>query len=404
MSTEIGRDSYPPLYRDPNLLVVFGVTLMAVLGVSSVTPAFPRIGRALNLPSQAVGNLITAFTLPGVFLTPILGVLTDRWSRERILVPALLIFGLAGGGCALIRDFSLLLAFRFVQGIGAAALSVLYVTLIGDLYSGQERTTAMGYNASVLSVGTASYPAVGGALAMLGWYYPFALAILAIPLGLIVMFVLDNPEPKVDEGLRLYLLRAWESIKHPQAIALFGLTLMTFMIIYGAYLTYLPFLMENAFQASPFVIGVTMSAMSLATAFTSSQLGKLVRLGSERVLLQISCIFYALALLAIPSFPTVWSLWIPIILLGIAQGLSIPNLQALLAGLAPMEHRGAFMAINGTALRLGQTLGPPLMGAVFTAWGMDSTFYTAAAVAVAMLVLTTTMAVTTQKRRKADGI
>jgi predicted MFS family arabinose efflux permease len=275
--------------------------------------------------------------------------------------------------------------------------------LIGDLYSGQERTTAMGYNASVLSVGTAGYPAIGGALAMLGWYYPFALAILAVPLGFVVLSVLDNPKPRMDQELRLYLFHTWEDIKHPQAIGLFVLTLMTFVIIYGAYLTYLPFLMENAFQASPFVIGMTMSVMSLATALTSSQLGKLVSLGSERICLQISSVFYTLALLTIPNFPTVWSLWIPIVLLGIAQGLSIPNLQALLASLAPMEHRGAFMAINGVALRLGQTLGPPLMGTVFTLWGMDSTFYAAAAVAAAMLVLTTTILFDNQKRRKADG-
>ena len=61
-STPIQSKETPTLVRDPNLLIVFGVTLMAVLGVSSITPAFPRIGRAFGLPSQAVGSLITAFT------------------------------------------------------------------------------------------------------------------------------------------------------------------------------------------------------------------------------------------------------------------------------------------------------------------------------------------------------
>jgi MFS family permease len=225
-----------------------------------------------------VGNLITAFTLPGVFLTPVLGVLADRWSRERMLIPALMVFGLAGGACSLSRHFGVLLVLRFIQGIGAAALSVLYVTLIGDLYSGQERTMAMGYNASVLSVGTAGYPAVGGALAMLGWYYPFALSLLAIPLAFAVIVGLENPEPKAEQGFRAYLSCAWDSIRDRRAIGLFALTLMTFLIIYGAYLTYFPFLMESAFRASPFLIGVTMSAMSLMTALTSSQLGE-VQLG-----------------------------------------------------------------------------------------------------------------------------
>ncbi|MGD8966049.1 MAG: MFS transporter [Anaerolineae bacterium] len=390
----------PALHRDPNLLIVFGVTLMAVLGVSSITPAFPRIGRALGLPSQAVGNLITAFTLPGVLLTPILGILADRWSRKRILVPSLMIFGLAGSACSLVRDFELLLVLRFVQGIGAASLSVLYTTLIGDLYHGEARTAAMGYNASVLSVGTAGYPLIGGALATLGWAYPFALPILAVPIGFLVLFALENPEPRSEQGLRRYLEQAWKNIRHRQAIGLFALTLMTFAIIYGAYLTYLPFLMENAFQASPLVIGIAMSGMSLATALTSSQLGRLVRLWSQKTLLQASCGFYAAALLIIPLTPSLWALGIAVVLFGVAQGLSIPNLQTLLAGLAPIEHRGAFMSVHGMILRLGQTVGPPLTGMVFSLWGMNSTFYAAAAVAAAMFALTTTVI---KKRRKSDG-
>ncbi len=390
MTSEAARGNSRPLYRDPNLLIVFGVTLTAMMGVSSITPAFPRISRALDLPSQAVANLITVFTLPGVILTPILGVLADRWGRERILVPSLVLFGVAGAACVLTSDFQLLLALRFLQGIGAAALSVLYITLIGDLYRGKERTSAMGYNASVLSVGTASYPAVGGALATLGWHYPFALPILALPLAVIVLLALDNPEPQTEQNLGAYLLEAWETVKDPRALRLFLLMLLVFLIIYGPYLTYLPFLMEESFGASSVQIGATMSVMSLATALTSSQLGWLARQWGERKVLLLSCACYAVALLLIPQFPSIWSLALPIVLLGVAQGLSIPSLQTLLAGRAELEHRGAFLAVNGVALRLGQTVGPPAMGLVFGAWGVGATFYAAAFVAAAMLWLTAT--------------
>jgi MFS family permease len=391
MSSSASPQTPRSLHRDPNLLIVFGITLMAVLGVSSITPAFPEIGRVLHLSSQAVAQLITVFTLPGVFLAPLLGVLTDRWGREPILVPALIVFGLAGSGCALTRSFSVLLALRFVQGIGAAALSVLYITLLGDLYRGQERTAAMGCNASVLSVGTALYPAVGGGLATLGWQYPFLLAILAVPLALIVLAALENPEPTREQALGAYLSRTWESVKHVRVVILFLLTLMAFLVIYGAYLAYLPFLMERSFQASSWEIGLTMSAMSLATAVTSSQLGRLTDRLREKTLLQLACICYALALGTMPLAPTMGTLFIPVVLLGIGQGLSIPSLQTLLAARAPLERRGAFMAVNGVALRLGQTLGPILIGVVYSRWGVDGTFYAAACVAVGMIGLTLVM-------------
>ncbi len=114
VSTAAERDGgVRKVYKDHNLHVLWGVTLMAVLGVSSVTPAFPRIVQELGVSSGQLGLLITVFTLPGIVLTPVLGVLSDRYGRKKLLVPALLLFGVAGGACALARSFELLLALRF---------------------------------------------------------------------------------------------------------------------------------------------------------------------------------------------------------------------------------------------------------------------------------------------------
>jgi ACDE family multidrug resistance protein len=379
------------VYLDTNLQIVFGVTLMAVLGVSSITPAFPKIVQELGISSQAIGLLITVFTFPGVLLAPVLGVLADRLGRKKILVPALLLFGIAGGACGFARHFNLLLILRFLQGVGAASLGSLNVTLIGDLYSGKERTAAMGYNASVLSIGTAGYPAIGGALATLGWYYPFVLPFVAIPIGLLVLFSLKNPELKSEQNLKEYFSNTWQSIKNRQVIGLFLASVITFIMLYGSYLTYFPLLIGDSFGAPPWVIGLMMAMMSLTTAFTSSQLGKLARVYSGRTLLQASFIIYALALVMIPFMPNLWAFLIPIIIFGMAHGVNIPNIQTLLAGLAPIEYRAAFMSVNGMVLRLGQTLGPLLMGAVFGLWGMSGVFYAGASFAIAMCIVVVIM-------------
>jgi hypothetical protein len=71
--------------------------LVAELGVSTLTPAFPAISREFGISGGQVGLLITVFTLPGVVLTPMLGVLSDHQGRRKIRVPALLLFGAAGG-------------------------------------------------------------------------------------------------------------------------------------------------------------------------------------------------------------------------------------------------------------------------------------------------------------------
>jgi ACDE family multidrug resistance protein len=266
-------------------------------------------------------------------------------------------------------------------------LGSLNVTLIGDLYSGKERATAMGYNASVLSIGTAGYPAIGGALATLGWYYPFVLPFVAIPVGLLVLFSLENPELKSEQNLKEYFNSAWKSIKNRQVIGLFLASVITFIMLYGSYLTYFPLLLGDSFGAPPWVIGLIMAMMSLTTAFTSSQLGKLAKVYSESTLLKATFILYALALVMIPFMPNLWAFLIPIIVFGMAHGVNIPNIQTLLAGLAPIEYRAAFMSVNGMVLRLGQTLGPLLMGAVFGSWGMSGVFYAGAGFSMLMFVL-----------------
>jgi ACDE family multidrug resistance protein len=376
-----------PVYRDTNLQIVFGVTLMAVLGVSSITPAFPRIVRELNISPQAVGSLITAFTLPGVFLTGFLGLLADQFGRKRILIPALLIFALAGAACAFARDFRLLLLFRFFQGAGAAGLGAINITIIGDLYTGPDRTSAMGCNSSVLSVGTASYPAIGGALATLGWFYPFLLPLAAIPVALAVFFSLENPEPSRPPHFREYLGQVWKAMASRRVLALFIVGVLTFIILYGAFMTYFPLLLEDSFSVSPFAVGLVMSVSSLATAVTSSQIGRLALSFSERRLMGGACILYGLALVTIPLMPNLWLMAIPVFIFGIAQGMNMPSLMALLAGECAMEQRGALMSVNGMVLRLGQTLGPLVMGSIFAGSGFSGVYLAGAGFAVIMFVV-----------------
>lgn len=375
------------LYRDTNLQIIFGITLMAVLGVASITPAFPTIARDLNISAQQVGLLITVFTLPGVILTPILGVLADRYGRKKIVIPALLLFGLAGGACFFARDFRLLLILRFFQGMGGGSLGSINTTLIGDLYHGNERATAMGLTTSVLSIGTASYPLIGGALTVLAWYYPFLLSLFAIPIGLLVLFKLKNPEPKKPESMKRYFQSVWQSI-NGQVVGLFFASTFTFVILYGVYLSYFPFLIKQSFGGSPVTIGLLMSAMSATTAVTSAQLGKLTARFSSKRLLVSGFLLYALALAMIPYIPTVWMLLIPTFIFGLGHGVNIPSILTLMSGFAPLEQRAAFMSMNSMVLRMGQTIGPPLIGVFYALGGVDTAFLAGAAISLLILAIT----------------
>ncbi|GBD93357.1 bacillibactin exporter [bacterium BMS3Abin05] len=372
--------------RSKNLQVIFMATLINAMSVASIAPAFPRIVERFHLVPQSIGLLITVFTLPGLFLAPVIGVLGDRLGRKKILVPSLFLFGIAGGLCAFTRQYHLLLIFRFVQGIGAAAIGLLNITIIGDLFSGKERTAAMGYNASILSLGVAVYPLIGGAMALLEWFYPFYLAFLGIPVGVLVLIYLKNPEPKNNELLKNYLLEAWRNVRKCSVIRLFLMTFFTFIVLYGSYLTYFPLLLHDRFKASSFIIGLLMFVLSASAAVTSTRLGQLSQWLSSKSLLKIGFLFYALSMATLPFLFNLWAIILPAVIFGVGNALVLPTIQSLLADRAAMENRAAFMSINGMVLRLGQTLGPIVMGSVAALWGIRSVFFAGAVITVFVIL------------------
>lgn len=361
---------------------MFGVTLMAVMGVASISPAFPRIVEALNISETEVGMLIIAFTIPGVILTPFIGVLADRVSRKWVLVPSLFLFGLAGGACALVTEFDTLIALRVLQGIGAASLATINMTIIGDLFQGERRAAAIGLNASVLNIGVAAYPLIGGALATLAWNYPFLLPLVAVPIAVIGLIWLDNPEPRSRESLRQYLGSAWRYIMDIKVASAFIAGVIVFLIVYGPYQTYLSLYLADSFETSSFIIGVILSTMAITSALVSSQLGRIVKLISVPNLVKLGFVLQAVSLVLIPFIPRVELMLISTFIVGLSMGVLLPGLMTYIAGVAPLEYRAAVMSINSTMLRLGQTLGPLIFGLVYIHADFEGVFFYGAAIAL----------------------
>lgn len=379
------------LSKDRRLYVIFGITLIAVMGVASITPALPQIAKTLGLTQAQVALLISAFTFPGIFLAPVAGVIADRLGRKTVLVPALFIFAIAGFAIFFVHNFHYIILLRIVQGVGGAPLGAINTTLIADFFMGKQRPQAMGYNASVLSLSTATYPLVGGILAGITWYFPFVMPLLAIPVGLFVILGIKEPEIEKPANLKLYFKAISQNIFKREIIAIFILGTLTFIILYGAFITYLPFLLDQKFNFPAPKIGVVLSLSSITTAILATQVGKLTWKYGSLTLLKIAFILYGIVNLLLPNLNNIYILIVPILLFGSAQALNIPSLQTTLANLTPDNQRGAFMSINGMVIRLGQTLGPLIIGAGFSLKGLTGAYYLGAFVALLGLLVLFTM-------------
>ena len=187
--------------------------------------------------------------------------------------------------------------------------------------------------------------------------------------------------------MKEYFGSVWEHVKDRRVAGLFAGSLVTFVILFGSLITYLPILMNEFFRASPFVIGVVVASSSLTTALISTQMGRLSSRYSEEGLIRFSFLLFAVALCAVPLAPNVWVLLVPTVIFGVAQSLNLPNSFSLLTAASPKENRGAFLSLNSTLLRLGQTVGPLFMSVTAAGFGLGGAYFVSAALAVAMSLL-----------------
>lgn len=377
------------VYRDRNFQIVCGTSLMGMMVAALITPAFPKMVGELGVTMQSIGLLITASVLPPLLFSPLVGILADRLGRKRFLVPCCFLFGIAGGGCTLAPDFNTLLILRVLQGIGSGPLVGLSGAIIGDLFSGQKRAEAMGLNTSVMYVGYIIYPLLGGALAGFAWNYTFLPYLAAIPLGLIVLIFLHTPEPKRKQSLRDYLGDALRYLKSLKVLWLFSASVITYILLYGAYLTYFSLLLGDRFHASPFQIGLSVSIVGFITVIVSSQVGRLSKRFSVVSLIIGAFAIYALALAIIPALPNLWLFLLPAVIFGIAHGLNLPSQRVIAAGVTPLEYRAGFMAIYSTMIGLGMTIAPLIMGLAFIHTSLNVTFLIAALIALVIPIMAT---------------
>jgi MFS transporter, ACDE family, multidrug resistance protein len=364
-----------PLWLNPNLRIIFGITLMAIVGTFAVAPALPEIVRDLKVSPSRIGLVMMVFTVPGIFIMPVIGALADMYGRHRVVGICLLIFGVAGCGCFFVDDFSALLTLRFIAGLGAAPLSSLNIAFISDFFTGREHKTAIGYNQAVLSIGAAALTTLGGILAAFNWRYPLVLAVLSTPIGLKVLFGWKTRATDAPIDWRQYFRQARHTLSKRSLWWHYFLTILGLMLVWGSYFVYFPILMGFKMNQSPSVIGGLMTVMMLCSALSSTFMGRLASIFSGKQLYCLSFLLYGLSLSVIPFAGTPWMEILPVAGVGIAQGIFIPTIQNFLSGASDLNNRGIVMAFYGSAIRLGQTLGPLAAGIALKWIEIDDLFW-----------------------------
>lgn len=392
LATVFGEDADVARDRSFQLLLLANIT--SPLGPALVSPLLDTLTRTFGTTESQIGLMVAAYTAPGIFVIPLIGILSDRYGRKPILVTGLVVFGLSGAAITLTTDFRVVIALRLLQGVGGAGIVPIIITAIGDLYRGAQEATAQGLRLATSGLTQAVFPAIAGFLVVVAWQYPLLLYAIALPIAVAVAFWLEEPSdrdavrllgdggsdpntdsaadhppdgagtgdadprtPPVEEASLVRLAT------RPAVVAvLVGRGLPGFC--YFGFVTYNSIVVVRVLGGTPAEAGLLVALGSLTYATAASQAGRVTAHFDSRVPPMVG-MFVALGvgMGLIALAPTVLLSGVGVVAIGAGFGMLGSLYRSIMTGLAPGQLRGGLVSLSESVGRIGITTVPIVMGA-----------------------------------------
>ena len=403
------------------LAALLACTFLTALDVLVVGTAMPTIVSQLGGMSLYTW-VFSSYLLSSTVTVPLYGKLADIYGRKPIFAFGTIVFLLGSALCGVAEDMTQLVAFRVIQGLGAGAVFPVTLTIVGDVFSLEERARIIGFFSATWGIAGIVGPVVGGFITdYLSWRLIF---FVNLPVGAVALAMLwptfrervQRRERRIDylgavtltlglTALMVALLEAGETLPRLSvtAIALFGASavllaifgwherraaepiippaLLTRRLILVAGLcvflngvmnagtgTFVPVFAQGVLGGTATLAG----AVLIPTSFTWTA-GSII---GGRVLLRIgyrstvslgafTIALGALQLATVAETSPIWVVLVAVGMIGLGMGFSMSSLTIAVQNAVPWNQRGVVTSTNQFFRSIGQAIGVAALGAVF---------------------------------------
>lgn len=160
-------------------LLLAALSALGPFSIDTYLPSFHAIGESLQATPLEVQQTLSAYLLPFAVMTLWHGAISDAFGRRRVILAALVLFGIASAGCVFATRIEHLWLLRGVQGISAGAGIVISRAIVRDLFDGPPAQRLMSHITMMFALAPAVAPVIGGWLQTLfGWRSVFAFLVL----------------------------------------------------------------------------------------------------------------------------------------------------------------------------------------------------------------------------------
>jgi DHA1 family bicyclomycin/chloramphenicol resistance-like MFS transporter len=354
------------------VLVLGALSAIGPLTIDTYLPALPRLSADLGASDSQAQLTITGLLVGMGLGQLVIGPLSDALGRRRPLLTGLALHGLMSVLCALAPSITMLAVTRTLQGVGGAAVAVVSMAVVRDLFSGVKAAQLLSRLMLVVGVAPVLAPSLGSALLRFtSWRGIFVvLAAAAVALFVLALVALPETLPRVRRS-RVSLAGSMRAYR-----GLFGDRLFVVMVLVSgfsfatlfAYISGAPFLLQELYRLSPQQFGLAFSFNAFGL-IAMTQLNPLLikRVNPVTVLLfavTVSTVASVVLLAtAVTGFGGLLGFMVPLWFVVASAGLSFPNAPAIALN-RHGESAGSAAALLGSAQFVLGGLIAPLVGAL----------------------------------------
>ncbi|MBI2365781.1 MAG: MFS transporter [Deltaproteobacteria bacterium] len=354
--------------------IVYASSVALMMGVNFIQPALPALSGPFGISDSALALVMTVFTAPAIFLSPIFGVIADLYGRRLLLGWGLIVFGLFGASMALAPSFTWLLVLRTLQGVGFSAVIPLTIVLIGDLLEGDNEIGGQGLKVFLDRIGYLVFPPLGGLLATIAWFWPFVFYVLTVPVGVAALLWMPETKGKSNEKTLTYLGDMLRLARHPRLLVAFSAGFLRFFLDYG-FLTYFPLFLVRTHGISTATAGLLYVFFSAGAMITASQAGRIAAGRDKAHILFMAFVVSGAAVVAVPFVPGVWLVGGALFFYGLANGVISPMQKSLLTQNAPTELRGGIVSFDRLIQQVSKTTSTSVVGLLLVTAELPTIFW-----------------------------
>ena len=360
--------------------VLFCSVFTAMLGLGIVGPLMPIYASKLGASGLWIGIMFSAFSVSRLFLSPIIGRISDKRGRKPIISIGLLIYFFSSLLYLKAPDIYWFTIVRFVHGAASGMVIPIAMAYIGETTKeGMEGRTMGTFNIAFFS-GMGAGPFIGGVLnnffGLNSVFYAMAF-LTAVSFIITLLFLpdvrsggyLSIPPIPFKTILKNNTVKALLVFRAFNAMGRGGL--LAFLPIYAA--------LKNIDSSK---LGILLSVNIFLTALLQRPFGNLADKYNRFLLIIIGSLIFSAPLIFIPFASDFKSLLLISVIMGLGGAISIPAASAAMVDVGRGEGMGVSMGLFSMAMSVGLIFAPLVLGLSIDVLGLNAAFYVAGALGV----------------------